>query len=71
MQDPQPSNIAGRKVRTHSFEHRVRWDYLALAVLGLYLAWKFLGSSSSGSEEEEGVSVDVEAVGEAGRDLLA
>ena len=70
MQDPKPANISGKKVRQHTFSHTIRWDYLALALLGLYLAWKFLGSSSSESEEE-GAPIDVEAVGDAGRDLLA
>lgn len=55
MQDPHPSNIVGEKSVSHVVEHRVRWDYLALAVAGLYLAWKLgkMVSTSGGGEEIE------------------
>lgn len=38
MQDPPTSRIDGQKI--HKFEHRVRWDYLVLALLGLIVVYK-------------------------------
>jgi len=61
MQDPKPSNIAGKKVRTHSFEHQIRWDYLLIGLVVGYTAWKLFGGLSS-SSEEEGEEIEIEAV---------
>lgn len=37
MEDPLPENIAGEKVQTHTFEHRVNWGYVAVAVAVLFV----------------------------------
>jgi hypothetical protein len=72
MQDPQPSNIAGRKVRTHSFEHTIRWDYLVAALVAAYVIWKVVQafSATSTDSEEEGVEIGVEDVQQAGQEVL-
>lgn len=51
MQDPDPENIAGRKVQKHSFEHSIRWDYVLLAVAAIYVTWKVSSRLSSSSED--------------------
>ena len=46
---PEPSNIQGRVVRTHSFEHSVTWNvsYIVVALVALYAIVK-LGPTLSG-----------------------
>jgi hypothetical protein len=62
MKDPHPANITGEKTVSHVIEHTIRWDYIAIAAVGLFLAWK-LGQAFGGSEEVEepvGEIVEVE-----------
>lgn len=51
MQDPQPDNIYGEK--SSELKHIVRWDYVVLGLLGLYVAWNLFGGLSSPSENSD------------------
>lgn len=71
MQDPSPENIQGRKV--HEFSHQIRWDFLLLGFLGLYLALKLFGDWPLDHEEEEadeGATVEIEDTAGASRPTL-
>lgn len=60
MRDPDPSNIAGRKIRSHSFEHQIRWDYLVIAAVAGFVAWKLFGGVSlSSSSDHEGEEIEI------------
>jgi len=55
MQDPLQENITGEK--RHSFEHRIDWGYVALALAVLAVVWFLafrleLGNSSSEESEQ-------------------
>jgi len=55
MQDPLPSNILGRKVETHTFEHSIEWGQVVLGLAAIFIVWKgaeLLGSSSSNTKTE-------------------
>jgi hypothetical protein len=65
MQDPNPSNISGEKVVSHSVEHRVNWSHVLLAVAAVYVAAKFgppLLDATSGTDDDQMQPVDVEEV---------
>ena len=56
MADPDPSNIDGRKIVSHSFEHnlrhRVDWGHVALAVAAV-VAIYVVFVRRSGVEDED------------------
>lgn len=52
MRDPNPENIAGRKVQVHEFSHEIQWGYVVLGLLGLFVAWKLFGGISFSSEDD-------------------
>lgn len=53
MNDPKPENIRGLKASTHSFEHSIRWDYMLLGGVALFVAWKLLGGVAIGASSGE------------------
>jgi hypothetical protein len=69
MQDPEPGNIYGEKASTWSVNLEINVAYTLAALLGLYLAYKFLAGRSASTEREneelEGASIAVEEAGEA------
>lgn len=50
--EPAPENVDGRVVETHSFEHRVNWSHVALALAALYVAWKASGLLANAAEND-------------------
>jgi hypothetical protein len=65
MRDPDPSNIAGRKVESHSVEWHINLSHVIVAAGALYLVWRLglLTPSSDGREDErEGTPIDVQGV---------
>ena len=64
MKDPHPGNIVGEKTVSHVVEHSVRWDYIALAAAGLFLAWKLGQAFGNATESAEGLEIAEVADGE-------
>lgn len=58
MNDPAPENIVGEKTVSHVVEHSVRWDYVLLAVAGIYAAWKVAGLFNSADTDTQAVVQD-------------
>ena len=56
--EPAPENVAGEVVHRHSFEHRIDWGYVALALAAIVIVAKLSGSSgvSVGQPGEESES---------------
>lgn len=54
--EPAPENVSGEVVRRHSFEHRVDWGYVALGLLGLYVAYKVASALESRESDMESVA---------------
>lgn len=52
--EPDPSNVTGKVVESHSFEHVVRWDYALIAVVVLYVLWRFFPRQSDDEDGESG-----------------
>lgn len=55
MMEPDPSNVTGEVVRSHSFEHRVNWGHVVLGLALLYAAYhgvRLLESVESDSESD-------------------
>ena len=54
----EPDHVTGKLTRSHSFEHKIRWDYALLAVLGLYVATKIAPKLATTSSDSDEVTVE-------------
>lgn len=59
---PDPSNVHGRVVRTHSFEHRVNWGYVAVAIAVLAVLYRIgpIFVDSEGNDQDTGPETEVQ-----------
>lgn len=57
--EPDPANVEGRVVRSHSFEHRINWGHVAIAVAVLAVLYR-VGPVFVDEGNSEGDSVETE-----------